>query len=422
MSETEVPVLPELPQELWRAGKLELAHGAQHFLQMMRIAAAGLGRFLAEIESRGAKDLYGYGTTEAWFADLAGLTRGEAGDVVKRAVALNPTRALDGTEVPPFAPATAAVAAEGLVGDERIDQILRALQQIPAETSPEDRACAENQLANLGRDAGPSEIAKCAKQMLAWLDPDGKEPKDPEPAQPRRELTVERRKDGFWNLKGLLDDELGARTAAFIEAYSKPRPVDEFGEADWRTKPERQGDAFADLLDLAIACPDQPGTNGYRTLVHVTIGLKELKTGLGTACLDFVGEMTARDARMAACDCLMLPVVLNAAGEPLDVGRLRRFVTPGQRRALNIRDGGCAFPGCHRRPKGCHAHHIHHWADGGRTDLRNLVLLCSFHHRLIHHGEWEVRMAADGLPEFIPPQYRDPLRLPRRNTLHRTAA
>ncbi|WP_181777078.1 HNH endonuclease signature motif containing protein [Amycolatopsis pittospori] len=422
MSETEVPVLPELPQELWRAGKLELAHGARHFLQMMRAATAGLGRFLAEIESRGAKDLYGYGTTEAWFADLAGLTRGEAGDVVKRAVALNPTRALDGTEVPPFAPATAAVAAEGMIGEQRIDQILKALQQIPAKTSPEDRACTENQLANLGRDAGPSEIAKCAKQMLAWLDPDGKEPKDPEPAHPRRELTVERRKDGFWNLKGLLDDELGARTAAFIEAYSKPRPTDESGQADFRSKAERQGDAFADLLDLAIACPDQPGTNGYRTLVHVTIGLEELKTGLGTACVDFVGEMTARDARMAACDCLMLPVVLNAAGEPLDVGRLRRFVTPGQRRALNIRDGGCAFPGCHRRPKGCHAHHIHHWADGGRTDLRNLVLLCSFHHRLIHHGEWEVRMATDGLPEFIPPQYRDPLRLPRRNTLHRAAA
>ncbi|MFD6071810.1 HNH endonuclease, partial [Amycolatopsis lurida] len=54
----------------------------------------------------------------------------------------------------------------------------------------------------------------------------------------------------------------------------------------------------------------------------------------------------------------------------------------------------------------------------GPTDLRNLVLLCGFHHRLIHHGDWEVRMAADGLPEFIPPQYRDPLRHPRRNTLH----
>ncbi|OXM50213.1 HNH endonuclease [Amycolatopsis thailandensis] len=416
MSET---FLPELPQELWRAGKLELAHGVQQFLQLMRVASAALGQFLAEVESRGSKDLYGYGSTAAWFADVAGLSRGEAQSVVKRAIALNPTRNLDGTEAPAFAPTVGAAAAEGVIGDERIDQILEILGRLPSDTSVEDRESAEKILGNLGRGAGPRQVTRAAEDILGWLDPDGNEPKDPEPKQPRREITIERRKDGFWKLNGLLDDETGARTAAALEAYAKPRPVDEFGQADLRMKCERQGDAWAELLDLAIACPDQPGTSGYRTLVHVTIGLEELKTGIGKACLDFVGEMTAREARMAACDCLMLPVVMNAAGEPLDVGRLRRFVTPGQRRALNIRDRGCAFPGCHRKPKNCHAHHIHHWADGGPTDLRNLVLLCGFHHRLIHHGDWHVRMTADGLPEFIPPQYLDPLQRTRRNTLHR---
>ncbi|MGH8472526.1 MAG: DUF222 domain-containing protein, partial [Gammaproteobacteria bacterium] len=342
MSET---FLPELPQELWRAGKLELAHGVQQSLRVIRMATAGLGQFLAEIESRGVKDLYGYGSTAAWFADIAGLTRGEASPVVNRAIALNPTRALDGTDVPAVAPATAAVAAEGLVGDERIGQILEFLKSLPADTSVEDRAYAEEVLATLARDAGPRQLADAEANLLALLDPDGTEPKDPEPAQPRREITLERRRDGFWKLTGLLDDETGARTAAALEAYAQPRPVDEFGQADLRMKCERMGDAWVDILDLAIACPDQPGTSGYRTLVHVTIGLDELKTGLGTACLVFVGSMTARDARLAACDCLMLPVVMSAAGEPLDVGRLRRFVTPGQRRALNIRDGGCAFPG-----------------------------------------------------------------------------
>ncbi|RSN24349.1 HNH endonuclease [Streptomyces sp. WAC 05977] len=410
--------LPELPQELWRAGKLELAHGVQQSLRVIRMATAGLGRFLAEVESRGAKDLFGHGSTASWFAEMAGLSRAEAGAVVKRAVALNPTRNLDGTEAPAVAPETAAVAAEGLVGDERIDQILEILKRLPADTSVEDRAVAEKILAELAPNAGPQQLAKAEANLLGWLDPDGNEPQDPEPKEPRREITLERRRDGFWKLTGLLDDETGARTAAALEAYARPRPGGEFGQADLRMKCERLGDAWADLLDLAIACPDQPGTSGYRTLVHVTIGLEELKSGLGTACLDFVGTMTAREARLAACDCLMLPVVMSTAGEPLDVGRLRRFVTPGQRRALNIRDGGCAFPGCHRKTKNCHAHHIIHWADDGPTDLRNLVLLCGFHHRLIHHGDWEVRMAADGLPEFIPPQYRDPLRQPRRNTLH----
>ncbi|RSN24726.1 HNH endonuclease, partial [Amycolatopsis sp. WAC 01416] len=255
MSET---FLPELPQELWRASKLELAHGVQQSLQVIRMATAGLGRYLAEIESRGVKDLYGYGRTANWFADIAGLSVGEARAVVNRAIALNPTRALDGTEVPAVAPATAAVAAEGLVGDERLDQILEILKKLPADTSAEDRASAEKILANLARDAGPRQLVDAEQNLLAWLDPDGNEPKDPEPTEPRREITLERRKDGYWKLTGLLDDETGARTAAALEAYAAPRPVGEFGQADLRMKCERMGDAWVDILDLAIACPDQP--------------------------------------------------------------------------------------------------------------------------------------------------------------------
>ncbi|WP_255361051.1 HNH endonuclease signature motif containing protein [Kutzneria sp. 744] len=60
------------------------------------------------------------------------------------------------------------------------------------------------------------------------------------------------------------------------------------------------------------------------------------------------------------------------------------------RRALIIRDRGCAFPGCCRRPRQCHGHHVQHWAQGGRTSLDNLVLLCGEHHRLMHHGHWTV--------------------------------
>ncbi len=410
--------IPELPQELWRAGKLELAHGVTHLLQVMRVASAGLGKYLAEVESRGAEDLFGHGSAASWLADVARISLGDARDMVNRALALNPAPSVGGEAVV-FAPATAAAAEDGALGEQHIDLILEILRKIPSDVPMEDRAGAEKILANLARDAGPKQIAEAGADLLAHLDPDGNEPKDPEPAPPRREVFVERRKDGFWKLSGLLDPETGARTAAALDAYAAKRPVDEFGQADHRTLPQRRGDAWAELLDLAIACPDQPGTSGYRTLVHVTVGLDALKTGLGTACLDFVGRITAREARLAACDCLMIPVVLGAAGEPLDVGRMKRFVTPGQRRALNIRDGGCAFPGCHRAPKHCHAHHIRHWADGGPTDLRNLVLLCSFHHRLIHHGDWQVRMAPEGRPEFVPPQYLDPLQVPRRNTLHR---
>ena len=103
----------------------------------------------------------------------------------------------------------------------------------------------------------------------------------------------------------------------------------------------------------------------------------------------------------------------------LDYGRSRRLITGALRRALVLRDGGCAFPGCDRPARWCDGHHVIAWQDGGSTCLENSVLLCGFHHRVIHRRRWSVRIAADGHPEFIPPAYLDPTRTPRRNIYHR---
>ncbi|MFD0745629.1 HNH endonuclease signature motif containing protein [Phytohabitans flavus] len=63
------------------------------------------------------------------------------------------------------------------------------------------------------------------------------------------------------------------------------------------------------------------------------------------------------------------------------------------------------------------------WADGGPTSLDNSVLLCGYHHRIIHRGHWTVRLCVeDSRPEFIPPAYVDQRQQPRRNLYyyHRT--
>jgi hypothetical protein len=41
-------------------------------------------------------------------------------------------------------------------------------------------------------------------------------------------------------------------------------------------------------------------------------------------------------------------------------------------------------------------------------------MVCHLHHKQIHSTEWEVRIPADGIPEFIPPAWIDPSRRPRR--------
>ena len=120
-----------------------------------------------------------------------------------------------------------------------------------------------------------------------------------------------------------------------------------------------------------------------------------------------------------ACDATLIPAIMDANSEPLDIGRKTRIVPIAIRRALFLRDHGCAFPGCTISAVWCDAHHVAHWADGGPTALSNLVLLCGTHHALIHHSDWEV-IIPDGIPEFIPPPYIDPLQRPRRNTVHQT--
>jgi hypothetical protein len=142
--------------------------------------------------------------------------------------------------------------------------------------------------------------------------------------------------------------------------------------------------------------------------------------GVGVGVLDDAGLLTPASVRRLACDAAILPAVLGSHGQILDFGRQRRTFTGPLRRALVLRDGGCAFPGCDRPARWCDSHHIQHWTDGGPTRLDNAVLLCGHHHRVIHQARWLVRVnPRDGRPEFVPPADLDPNQLPRRNTYHR---
>ena len=114
----------------------------------------------------------------------------------------------------------------------------------------------------------------------------------------------------------------------------------------------------------------------------------------------FLGSLTFR---RLACDAGLVGVRVGADGEPLDVGRRRRTIPPSIRRALVVRHGGsCAFPGC-THDRWLHGHHIEHWSQGGETKLENLVLLCSFHHRLVHEGGFRVARGPDGMAVFFRP-------------------
>ncbi len=174
-------------------------------------------------------------------------------------------------------------------------------------------------------------------------------------------------------------------------------------------------DALVQLAQHALDTSAAPTSHGTRPRLVVTLDHHTLHphpapcsaaggAGVGTTedGLDLPGSVIRR----LACDADLVRVLLDAQGCVLDVGRRHRLITPAIWTALVARDHHCAFPGCTRPPVMGHAHHIRHWADGGPTALSNLVLVCGHHHRTLHHTPWQVRLAHDGHPEFLPPPKR----------------
>ncbi|SCF09115.1 HNH endonuclease signature motif containing protein [Micromonospora chokoriensis] len=229
-----------------------------------------------------------------------------------------------------------------------------------------------------------------------------------------RHLTISEQTGGRLRLTGTLDAETAALLRAAIDPLSAPT-----GPDDGRSPGQRRHDALADVCRLALRTGELPDSGGDPAQIVVTTDYDALTRQLGSGALDIGLRLTPGTVRRLACDATILPAVLGGPGQVLDVGRQRRLVTGPLRRALVLRDGGCAFPGCDRPPRWCAAHHIRHWADGSPTNLDNAVLLCGHHHRHLHHSEWAVRLGDDGKPEFVPPAWLDPDQLPRRNHYHR---
>ena len=115
-------------------------------------------------------------------------------------------------------------------------------------------------------------------------------------------------------------------------------------------------------------------------------------------------HVSAETARRLACDAATVSMRHGPGGEILDVGRRTRTISPALRRALAARDRQCRFPGCGNVR--CDAHHLEHWADGGRTALDNLVLLCRRHHRAVHEEGFRVTIDAAGNVQFLRPDGR----------------
>jgi 5-methylcytosine-specific restriction protein A len=280
-----------------------------------------------------------------------------------------------------------------------------------------DPACwagAEERLAAVAGDYSPRDLRVWGSALVETLDQDGPEPDDRPPAQVN-ELFLTRNRDGAGGrIKGRIDDPaMFDAIATVVDAGSAPVDADD-DRPGGRRRAEALADACGYVLDHAGSSV-LPERGGQRPHLNVLVRLEDLENRARAGCLDLGGPLPAETLRMLCCDAKVVPVVLDGAGQPLDVGRATRVIPDGLRRAIRARDRGCAR--CGRPPSWCEVHHVLAWERGGATSLTNCVMLCRVCHRLVHHGGWDVRMRR-GRPEFLPPAWIDRHRRPRQRPDH----
>ena len=403
-------------QKLWRIHERELLAATTSLLGSVERLRAETARRVAEIEARGAAHTrYGVRTSE-WLQHTSWVTAAGARRQVKTAVALAGR------------PVVLRAALAGRVGFEQAVAVVDSIHRLPCEldTATVD-ACEQEMLAH-SHEFDPDLMKQFGHHVVAVVAPEVGEAADRlalerEEARARGDRSFSWSRDGLGSVRfrGQLPIIDAEPLVTLVSAVAAGLPVtDELGELV--PVQRRHADALSQIVAGYSAANQVPTHGKERPRVVVTIALEALKSGLGVGTLCSSGEaLSAGDIRRLACDADIIPVVLGGDSRILDWGRATRLFDGPTRQALVLRDQGCVFPGCSAPAVVCEGHHIRPWWDGGRTDLGNAVLLCPHHHRIVEPrptdtgNQWQVRIAADGVPEFLPPRFVDKNRTLRRH-------
>lgn len=292
--------------------------------------------------------------------------------------------------------------ADGAVNLAQARVITRALDDLPEREIERDVLTrAEEALVAYADDYGPRELRRLGRRILEVAAPEECEEQEAT-ALDREErraaatttLTLRRLGDGTTRLAGRVPDAVADRLRTYLDAYTSPRQR-ATGEGD-RVPPRRRlGEAFAAFLEAADP-RRMPLHGGDATTVIVTVDLDVLAGRVAGVGLMGPEPISAGQVRRLACGAQIIPAVLDGKSQVLDLGRGSRLFKPHQRKAMAVRDKRCRAEGCTIPAAWCEAHHASvPWAKGGRSDLADGVLLCSWHHHRAHDD----RYLHDRLPD-----------------------
>ena len=389
-----------------------------------------------ELGHSGLAQRLGARTPEKLVQTLTGTSFREAQTLVR----VGELIATPPVEVPPPTPWLVDVAASVTAGTLSLAaaDAIRAGLGTPTEDVPAEalRAAAGRLL----RDASSralEELAADARNARAELDLD--RVRDREAAmRDRRYLRFTPQLDGMTRITGLLDPESAAHIVAAADAALAPRRGPRFLDpesveaaekllADPRSNEQILMDTFVELTRIATATPGHKILGKTRPVVQIHVTDRDLRQRRGLGYIDGQADpVSIHTIERYLCDSVSVPIHFDDDGHVLNLGREERTFTPRQRIALAARDGGCRIPNCPCPPSWTEAHHINPWSEGGRTDIADGILLCRFHHMMLHNNDWGIaREHADYY--LIPPPTEDPAQqripMPSKNrTLQRALA
>ena len=185
-------------------------------------------------------------------------------------------------------------------------------------------------------------------------------------------------------LQGALTEADGATVIGALERLMAQAPSDPDHTGPGPLE-RRRADALTQLASQGLGADADPD----RATVVLHLEASVLTDPDSVADTEHGFTIPNASWRRMTCDCRIETSRRDPDGVIVGIGRATRRIPAWLSRALKHRDLGCRFPGC-ERTRWVNAHHLLHWADGGPTDLDNLITLCYYHHTLVHDHGWSV--------------------------------
>ena len=290
-------------------------------------------------------------------------------------------------------------AAAGSISHAHATVIGRALRDLPAATTPEQRAFAERALLRDAERLSPRDLEVRGRRITDQFKPEPEVNLDEDALLRKREAAARAKTsmamwnngDGSWSGRFTIPELHGRILKTVTDAFTAPRRAHLDEAADpFESIDKKQGKAFCQILEH-IPTNGLPTSGGTPIRIMVTIDEAKLRDRVAAATLATGERLSAGQVRRLAASHGIIPAVLGGDSIPVDLGRTQRLFSKTQRDALAVMDGGCTGPGCDRPPSWCEVQHTEPWQYGGQTNLDTATLHCSACHHQADAEGWRYK-------------------------------